>query len=333
MPHISIIVPAYNCEATIQRCLDSICAQTVRDLEILVVSDGSTDLTLQIVKEYAKKDNRIIYLEQENQGQGYARNLGIENAKGEYFGFVDADDTIAENMYELLLSAIETAHADIAQCNLSLKSPDGKVLLNRMSHNRHKIEEIQENRGLYIGEYVSGAIHSYECCNKLVKRSLIMNHSILFESNSKVFAEDLLFNLDLTLYAQRIVFVDGCLYHYYRYPHSHSSQTHYDNIEQLYQLFEIYIRHGEKTGEFDDLKSAIYKTALLVIMNHASQTLKYNHLKVKIKEILLRKDIQNYLSYLRKHGKDLKVRLLVLVLMYFPYKLKCLYLKFYFRVK
>ena len=99
LPLISVIVPVYNVEKYIGKCLESICCQTYSNLEIIVVNDGSTDNSRQIVLQWTEKDKRIVFLEQQNSGVSVARNLGIEKAHGEYIAFVDSDDYIADNMY------------------------------------------------------------------------------------------------------------------------------------------------------------------------------------------------------------------------------------------
>ena len=99
---ISIIVPIYNSENYIKKCLDSILAQTYSNLEVILIDDGSTDNSYNICKDYQKKDNRIVLLQQKNAGVSRARNHGLEVAKGEYIGFVDSDDLLDENWYVIL---------------------------------------------------------------------------------------------------------------------------------------------------------------------------------------------------------------------------------------
>ena len=101
-PKLSVVVPVYNVENYLSKCLDSILKQTLEDIEIICVNDGSTDGSANILQDYKKKDPRIIVLEQENQGLGAARNTGIRTARGEYIGFVDSDDFIEPTMYEKL---------------------------------------------------------------------------------------------------------------------------------------------------------------------------------------------------------------------------------------
>ncbi len=116
MPKISIIVPVYNVENYLKKCLDSIVNQTFKDIEIILINDGSTDNSLNICKEYAKKDHRIRLINKPNGGLSSARNVGIDLSTGEYLGFVDSDDWIALNMYEKLYNLCKIFNADISQC-------------------------------------------------------------------------------------------------------------------------------------------------------------------------------------------------------------------------
>ena len=104
---ISIIVPVYNAEKTIKKCIDSILAQTYRNFELILINDGSRDSSLNILKEYENTDERIVVISQENSGVSVARNKGIDSARGDYIIFVDSDDYISENALEVLKGEIE----------------------------------------------------------------------------------------------------------------------------------------------------------------------------------------------------------------------------------
>ena len=118
MAKVSVIVPVYNVEKYLKQCLDSIVDQTLEDLEIVLVDDGSVDSSGTICDEYAKKDSRIEVIHKANGGLSDARNVGISKAKGRYIGFVDSDDYIKEDMYEILLNLIKKYDADVSICNL-----------------------------------------------------------------------------------------------------------------------------------------------------------------------------------------------------------------------
>ena len=100
MPKVSIIVPTYNVENYLRECMDSIVGQTLKDIEIICINDGSTDGSLEILKNYAAKDPRIIIVDKKNEGYGVGMNIGLERASGEYIGIVEPDDFVPDNMYE-----------------------------------------------------------------------------------------------------------------------------------------------------------------------------------------------------------------------------------------
>lgn len=159
---ISVIVPVYNTELYLRQCLDSILCQTYRDLEILLIDDGSTDKSGKICDEYAKCDNRIIVIHTKNHGLSSARNLGLRNAKGEYVGFVDSDDYIEPNMYECLYRQIEKTGADISNCGGWREYQNSKFDYNVFDGLLIGTEQI---RALILGQISNAA------WNKLYKRN------------------------------------------------------------------------------------------------------------------------------------------------------------------
>ena len=161
---ISIIVPVYNSEKYIDRCLDSILNQTYKDLEIVLVNDGSNDQSLKILENYALRDTRIKVVNQENKGVAAARNTGLDNATGDYILYVDSDDWIENNMVERMVEL--SANADIVFCgNDNAVSPESvkKIIgITKEIWNKDKI----------IYEFLRHKIMSGMLWNKLIKRSL-----------------------------------------------------------------------------------------------------------------------------------------------------------------
>ena len=186
---ISIIVPIYNSENYIKKCLDSILAQTYSNLEVILIDDGSTDNSYNICKDYQKKDNRIVLLQQKNAGVSRARNHGLEVAKGEYIGFVDSDDYIEPEMYEILLNSIIESNSKIAICNYYYENEDSKEIKNFQSESRFFSRDyFTEN--MFNDFCINGFL-----CNKLYYRGLLFNknHTIYLDENIKML-EDNLFN-------------------------------------------------------------------------------------------------------------------------------------------
>ena len=123
MSKVSIIIPVYNAEKTLCRCLDSLVVQTYEDVEIILVNDGSVDSSRNICETYRDKYSQIILINQENAGPATARNVGIDSASGKYISFVDADDYVECGMIEEMVNAAETNHAEMVICCLLYTSP------------------------------------------------------------------------------------------------------------------------------------------------------------------------------------------------------------------
>ena len=126
MTKVSVIVPIYNTKRYLYKCIDSIINQTFKELEIILVDDGSTDGSSEVCDEYAGKDERIKVIHQENKGLVYSRYIGVSNAAGEYIGFVDSDDWIAHDMYAILMSEVDKKQYDIVSMGYTAVYSDGR---------------------------------------------------------------------------------------------------------------------------------------------------------------------------------------------------------------
>lgn len=194
-PAVSVIVPIYNVEKYLSKCIESIINQTLTNIEIILVNDGSTDNSGFIADEYAKKDERIKVLHKKNAGQGSARNIGLDIAKGEYIGFIDSDDWIDLNMYnELYKNAIDY-NSDICICNRKVFNETNK-LINLIDVENKLYTEINQNIIDYlIKEFFYPSTVS--ACNKIYKKEIIDNNNIRFKSFKDVGSEDTLFNYEM----------------------------------------------------------------------------------------------------------------------------------------
>ena len=175
-PKISIIVPVYNVEKYLNRCIDSILNQTLEDIELILVDDGSKDGSGQICDEYAVKDCRVRVFHIENGGPAKARNLGIIHAIGEYIGFVDSDDYIESSMYERLYSRAMINNSDVVMCGYNIVTEDSVIhkILNYNSEYSNQ-DIIKEN--LIYAYYTDKHDGLYSLCNKIFKRSLHLSGS------------------------------------------------------------------------------------------------------------------------------------------------------------
>jgi glycosyltransferase involved in cell wall biosynthesis len=322
LPLITVIIPTYNNEATIKRCIDSVLNQTQQGIEIIVVNDASTDKTREILEEMSKEQTSIKVINlAENLGQGIARNIGLANARGQYIGFVDADDTISGGMYKSMLKKAMENNADIVQCNIANIFPDGRYVFQLPQFDR--VVHIK-NRKAYFSDYLFRPRHSFECCNKLIKKSFLLYHGIKFESNDKVFSEDLLFNLDMAAKLNTIVFISEPYYNYYQYKDSHSKKASFEKIEKLCALFDTFCKREKK------LRFECAKIAVLVIMINLSHILRECEGINKAKEILRRRDMKKYLAMSFLKSRKLRHKVLMLMLLVMPVKIKLWIIEFYY---
>ena len=200
---ISVIVPVYNVEKYIRACLDSIINQTYRDLEIILVDDGSTDNSGAICDEYAKKDSRIKVIHKENGGQSVARNIGLQKAKGEFIGFVDSDDSIELDMFESLFSAIQ--NVDIAICGYNLVAGDKRIESGLLGQNK-TLNQAE------LWKEIFGNLNN-AVWNKLFRRELLSG--ICFDAKF-AHGEDLIFNILYLKSAKTGKYINRYLYNYYK---------------------------------------------------------------------------------------------------------------------
>jgi glycosyltransferase involved in cell wall biosynthesis len=205
---ISVIIPAYNTEAYLSVTLDSVLAQTHENLEIIVVNDGSTDHTAQVIDAYAQRDSRIIAIHKENGGVTSARLRGIEAATGEYITFVDSDDYIEPHMYRQLLVNAQEHGADISHCGFQILRAGREA---QLFHNTGEMIVMDHTTGL--SELITGNKVEPGLWNKLYRRSLFEGLAGKMNLEIRIY-EDLLMNYYLFEKANVSVFHDICPYHY-----------------------------------------------------------------------------------------------------------------------
>jgi len=215
---LSVIVPVYNCEKYIGECLDSLCNQTFKDMEIIVVNDASTDKTLDIINDYKNRYSQIKLVEtgsDTNLGVSVARNTGLKYATGEYIGFVDADDYVMMDMYEKLVKTALNNDADIVSCNYNKIYKEKCIpVLNSYYSQNNNIMSLEKNGELLIDD---GCIWI-----RIYKRDLIEKFNIIFPIEV-YYAEDVCFDKRMLTIAKRIVYIPDALYFYRQHSNSVTS--------------------------------------------------------------------------------------------------------------
>jgi len=267
-PLVSIIVPIYNAQDHIARCVESIRRQTYQNLEILLLNDGSKDVSLEVCRMYAKVDPRIVLIDKANSGVAATRNMGLREAKGKYLQFVDADDTIQPYATELLVRHAEESEADLVIAHYNRISPPkpraegsqrperptrvqtfGFLMEGPMTKEEFAAGLMQEPASFYYGVM----------WNKLYRREIIMAHDIRCDEEF-TWSEDMLFNLSYIRYADSFYAIRTPLYYYSRRrKHSLSASVNPAQVVTTKaSLFKYYKELYVQLGLYDQYKLQIY---------------------------------------------------------------------------
>ena len=205
---ISVIIPMYNAAATIERCIQSVAEQSYKDLEIIIIDDGSTDNSAQIVKEFSKADERVHYYKKPNGGVSSARNMGIRQSSGEYLCFVDSDDAVQKEYVTALLEEMMRASADITLCGFRDIRPDRQTDHLLSEEQLSKLQGTLPSDLFLLREFINSP------CMKLYAADIIREHGLLFREDM-VTAEDQYFNYQYYGYCHTVAFVNQPNYLYY----------------------------------------------------------------------------------------------------------------------
>ena len=303
---ISVIIPAYNVENYIERCINSVLNQTYFDLEIIVINDGSTDGTKKILNAFQNRDNRLKIIHKENTGVSDTRNVGLQVAKGNFIGFIDSDDEVKTDMYSILLSNLITNQADISHCGFEYVTPSKTKIFNETNIT------VTQSREEALTSLLKGHLFEPSSCTKLYRKTILVN--VFFDQSIK-FNEDLLFNIKAFKNAKKIVFQDISLYRYILNSASASKNTNIYEIQQSV-LQVAHLSNGILQGlDLDAMRNYFYVNKLISIYRalHSENLLK-TPLGLKVKELL----IYSSNSYL-----DIRTVFLKYSLVYFLNFYKC----------
>ena len=308
MYKLSVIIPVYNVENYLRECLDSITNQTVKDIEIICIDDGSSDNSPDILKEYQKKDSRIKIITKENGGQASARNLGIKEAQGEYIAFIDSDDFIEAEMLEKLYTKAKDDNLDIAMCKIATYD--------------NQTEEIKDN----VWYYMLGVFRDFDkdifnhkdtrefTChiavtpyNKIYKTTLLKENNILFPEG--LIFEDEKFFYDTYLRAKRVSIVDEFLYYYRINRKGSTVDTIKDNdFSDIVPISKLIRETFKETDNYEDYKILLSNRFIHLQLARFTQTSQkykenfFNLLKSDLEEVLADRTIYDNLE------SDVKLR-------------------------
>ncbi len=228
MVKVSVIIPIYNPAQYFIKCLESLCNQTLQDIEILCINDCSTDDSLSLIQKFAKNDSRIKVINlDKNQGAAVARNIGIKNACGEYLGFVDSDDFIDRNFYEKLYTKAKIKNAEVVKGNIVVLCPESKSIINDAV--------LQNAENLY-----------FNFTSAIYKKSFVKENKIEF-LEGLIYFEDTYFTIKSALFYKKIESVTDVFYYYVNNPNSITHKNHNLNLESLivgiHKVLDLFDEH------------------------------------------------------------------------------------------
>jgi glycosyltransferase involved in cell wall biosynthesis len=293
---VSVIVPIYNCETFISKCLESVIEQTYSNIEIIVVDDGSTDGSGEIVNAYKGKDDRIAYYYQDNIGPSEARNRGIANSTGEYLVFIDSDDTVDTNYIEILLNKLITSGADLVCCGYKDISENG--VLNYTDFDFNKSISLH----IFIDMVCKGT--GGVLWSKIYKKEIINKNNLKMDKNIFM-SEDLVFVLQYAVHCKSFAAIKGYLYNYNRLnQNSISSNISIDYIQNNIAV----CKHIEKIFSSANLRKnnineVITERIQVIVINLVEQQ------SINIKDIGMKNAIHNVkkilsIQYIERYMKN-----------------------------
>ena len=265
---VSIVVPVYNVEPYLERCVESLLNQTLKEIEIILVDDGSSDLSPQLCDTYSEKYEKIRVIHKANAGLGMARNSGLDMATGEYVAFVDSDDYIDKEMYERLYSVAKQKDLDIVISGGFIS--EGAYRTTRVGRETEKeilfegadVKRLALKMTGALPEYPLDYEHAMSVCKGIYNRKLIVENEIRFLSERELISEDLLFHYDILQYAKKVMIIPECFYHYCLNMASLTKTYQKERFQRNVQFYKYVLELIEKRDYAPD--DSIYAERLLL---------------------------------------------------------------------
>lgn len=295
---VSIIIPIYNTEQYLRQALDSIINQTYKNLQIICINDGSTDNSLSIIEEYARKDNRIEIISQDNKGLSAVRNVGMQHSKGEYLTFVDSDDWIDLDCIEKAVTYAKNSQAQVVMWSYIKESLQASSKVHFWNNNRTFEKEQLQNLHIRLLGLIGKELRQIETldslgtvCMKLYKTSLIKETALTFTDTKSVGSgEDVLANQYLFNFVHKVAYINDTFYHYRRNPISLTNTYREHLVKQWQVLFakmrENYMKHPLQNLVVEAFHNRIALSIVPLCLNIVSSTLSVREQYKKTKEIL-----------------------------------------------
>lgn len=326
-PKLSVIIPVYNVESYLNRCVDSIRNQSLPDLEIILIDDGSTDSSGRICAELARKDSRIIVIYKHNEGQGIAKNYGLEIATGKYVAFVDSDDYMEKDAYEFIINQIEKENAQLACYGYTQDDSKGKsVYQSAIKERIYQKDEVKKQFLLHFfgDDPKDNDLRGVSACMSVYRRDIICKNKIRFLSERKVFSEDTIFNLDYCKHINKAITCQRQLYHYCLKEDSFTKGYQEDRWKLTVYFTKILKGYAGEYGIEEEVSNRIRMILWVSLMDSVKQevrligSLSYKQVKSKIRCFCNQAEVRTLIGEMNTEGLNKKQ-----ILFYWCMKHKC----------
>jgi glycosyltransferase EpsJ len=303
VPSVSVIVPVYNSQEWLDRCLESILEQSLKSIEVILVDDGSPDRSGLMCDEFARRDDRVVVIHGMNTGIGGARRRGLAQARGEYVGFVDADDYIERNMYETMYAVALERKVDIVSCGHYCEWPTGTQLASSGLEKKRVLRHEQVRK--YHEDFSKNLEPFYFVWRNMYRREFLCANGITF--GSERYGDDINFNLRAFFLADSIYALDLPLYHYVHNPFSITRSRFQDTLlDDLMLAFERRLDIYETLVGSKEAKIGLYRYLVDIwlpwLLRNAWESPKHDFLQ-RVKAIAVHQRIREALHSYKPSGE------------------------------
>ena len=302
-PKYSVIIPIYNMEELLRRCIDSVIQQGRSDVEIILVDDGSNDDSGVICDEYVCRYDYIKVIHQSNQGLSGARNSGLRAASGEWILFLDSDDYISDDYFAVIDNAILKHPSDYYKFNYLKAFDDGRTLKNIFIIENDLVDISSEEAKLsFLTERLLTYYVGWEAPTGIYKKRIIDRYDLEFSDTRIVFAEDMLFSMKYILHAESVYLICNYLYMYYTRDGSLSMSSKVDStLPRLFCLIKLFY---DEVEPFSKMKRYFYRIYFSVINYHITHNLKDTDIEIVRRQIGILSSDRFFRKLNKKIGKD-----------------------------
>lgn len=317
-PELSVIIPVYNVENYLTRCVDSIRKQTFTNLEIILIDDGSTDESGRLCDELAKEDSRIKVIHKENEGQGIARNCGLDIALGTYVAFVDSDDFMEKDTYEYTIQQMKESDAEVACFGYIKEDNKGQIVdQTKIRDKVYRDNEIKRKFALHFfgDDPNDDDLRGVSACMSVYRMDIVRKHGVKFPSERAVFSEDTIFNLEYCRYIKAAVAINKMFYHYCLKEDSFSRGYQKERLTKAEAFVDLLTEYAQQFKIEELVVNRIRTMLWIIVIDAIKQEVRFKQeksiiqIRSRIKEICNRNCVACVIREINIHGFNHKQKI------------------------